>query len=96
MERVGGDDLPSSQSPPKDKIKWLTSINSTMIKLDQFLKFVGIAPTGGQAKLMIIDGDVKVNGTVETRRGRKLVSTDEVIVAGQTFVVGDVISSTDE
>ncbi len=67
-----------------------------MIKLDQFLKFVGIAPTGGQAKLMIINGDVKVNGTVETRRGRKLVSTDEVIVAERTFVVGDVIASTDE
>lgn len=67
-----------------------------MIKLDQFLKLVGIAPTGGQAKLMIIDGDVKVNGTVETRRGRKLVSTDQVTIAGQTFEVGDVISSTDE
>ncbi|HEY9804432.1 MAG TPA: RNA-binding S4 domain-containing protein [Leptolyngbyaceae cyanobacterium] len=67
-----------------------------MIKLDQFLKLVGIAPTGGQAKLMIIDGDVKVNGTVETRRGRKLVSTDQVTIAGQTFEVADVISSTDE
>ncbi len=62
-----------------------------MIKLDQFLKFVGIAPTGGQAKLMIVNGDVKVNGTVETRRGRKLISTDQVIVAGKTFQVGDVI-----
>ncbi|RCJ23845.1 RNA-binding protein [Nostoc minutum NIES-26] len=62
-----------------------------MIKLDQFLKLVGIAPTGGQAKLMIIDGDVKVNGTVETRRGRKLVSGDRVTVEGQTFNVGDVI-----
>ncbi|WP_414752508.1 RNA-binding S4 domain-containing protein [Anabaena sp. CCY 9910] len=64
-----------------------------MIKLDQFLKLVGIAPTGGQAKLMIIDGDVKVNGEVETRRGRKLVSSDRVTVAGQVFEVGDVISS---
>lgn len=66
-----------------------------MIKLDQFLKLVGIAPTGGQAKLMIIDGDVKVNGTIETRRGRKLVSTDQVTIAGQTFEVGDILSSTD-
>ncbi|MCC5634425.1 RNA-binding S4 domain-containing protein [Nostoc sp. CHAB 5844] len=62
-----------------------------MIKLDQFLKFLGIAATGGQAKLMIINGDVKVNGTVETRRGRKLVSSDQVTVAGQTFKVEDVI-----
>jgi ribosome-associated protein len=81
--------------PLIDKIKLLTSKNPSMIKLDQFLKLVGIAPTGGQAKLMIVDGDVKVNGTVETRRGRKLVSTDQVIVAGQTFDVGDVISDAD-
>ncbi|MBD2682479.1 MULTISPECIES: RNA-binding S4 domain-containing protein [Nostoc] len=62
-----------------------------MIKLDQFLKLLGIAPTGGQAKLMIIDGNVKVNGTIETRRGRQLISSDQVTVAGQTFKVGDVI-----
>ncbi|MBU7585568.1 MAG: RNA-binding S4 domain-containing protein [Nostoc sp. TH1S01] len=62
-----------------------------MIKLDQFLKFLGIAPTGGQAKLMIINGDVKVNGIVETRRGRKLVSSDQVTVAGKVFKVEDVI-----
>ena len=57
------------------------------IKLDQFLKLVGVAPTGGQAKLMIQGGDVSVNGTLETRRGRKLVSGDSVIVEGQTFEV---------
>ncbi|MEA5551125.1 RNA-binding S4 domain-containing protein [Anabaena cylindrica UHCC 0172] len=62
-----------------------------MIKLDQFLKLIGIAPTGGQAKLMIIDGDIKVNGTIETRRGRKLEPNDQVTVAGKTFNVGDVI-----
>ncbi len=71
----------------------LLLISDKMIKLDQFLKLVGIASTGGQAKLMIIDGDVKVNGTVETRRGRKLVSSDQVTVEGQTFKVGDVIQS---
>ncbi|QOV21609.1 RNA-binding S4 domain-containing protein [Anabaenopsis elenkinii] len=58
-----------------------------MIKLDQFLKFTGIAATGGQAKLMIIDGGVKVNGMVETRRGRKLVLGDKVTVEGKTFEV---------
>lgn len=57
------------------------------IKLDQFLKFVGAAPTGGQAKLMIQDGDVLVNGTIETRRGRRLVPGDQVTVVGQTFEV---------
>ncbi|HYW18055.1 MAG TPA: RNA-binding S4 domain-containing protein [Nodularia sp. (in: cyanobacteria)] len=58
-----------------------------MIKLDQFLKFMGVTSTGGQAKLIIIDGGVKVNGTVETRRGRKLVLGDKVTVEGQTFEV---------
>lgn len=58
-----------------------------MIKLDQFLKFMGVASTGGQAKLRIIDGGVKVNGEVETRRGRKLVLGDKVTVEGKTFEV---------
>ncbi|TAE60630.1 MAG: RNA-binding S4 domain-containing protein [Nostocales cyanobacterium] len=63
-----------------------------MIKLDQFLKFVGIASTGGQAKIMITNGEVKVNGVVETRRGRKLLAEDTVTVVGKTFQVGDVIT----
>ncbi|KYC36433.1 RNA-binding protein [Scytonema hofmannii PCC 7110] len=57
------------------------------IKLDQFLKLMGIASTGGQAKLMVQAGDVKVNGSVETRRGRQLVSGDEVTVGSQTLKV---------
>jgi ribosome-associated protein len=65
-----------------------------MIKLDQFLKFSGISSTGGQAKWMIIDGEVKVNGIVETRRGRKLVDDDEVTVGGKTFKVGEILSDT--
>ena len=60
---------------------------SNIIKLDQFLKLMDIAATGGQAKLMIQDGIVLVNGEVETRRGRKLVPGDRVTVEGQTFEV---------
>jgi ribosome-associated protein len=67
--------------------------SDNMIKLDQFLKFVGITSTGGQAKLMILDGNVKVNGTVETRRGRKLVSGDQVTIEGRTFDVGEILES---
>ncbi|MEQ9672549.1 RNA-binding S4 domain-containing protein [Coleofasciculus sp. G2-EDA-02] len=58
------------------------------IKLDQFLKWVGIASTGGEAKLMIQEGDVTVNGIIETRRGRKLVEGDLVSVQGETYKVG--------
>ena len=46
------------------------------ITLAQAVKAVGIADTGGQAKLVIRNGDVTVNGAVETRPGRKLRAGD--------------------
>lgn len=57
------------------------------IKLDQFLKLAQIAATGGQAKAMIQGGEVKVNGAVELRRGRKLRHGDRVEVDGEEMVV---------
>ena len=57
------------------------------LRLDHFLKTMGMSETGGQAKLKIQNGEVKVNGEVETRRRRKLVQTDVVEVNGQKFVV---------
>ncbi len=57
------------------------------IKLDQFLKWIGIASTGGEAKVMIQNGEVQVNGVTETRRGRKLGSGDAVMVQGETYRV---------
>lgn len=48
------------------------------IKLDQFLKWKGIVQSGGEAKHVIQSGVVFVNGTVETRRGRKLRAGDTV------------------
>lgn len=57
------------------------------IKLDQFLKFQGLAQTGGQAKLLIQSGEVRVNGKIETRRGRKLVKGDRVTTLGETIEV---------
>lgn len=57
------------------------------IKLDQFLKWIGIASTGGEAKVMIQNSEVQVNGVTETRRGRKLVSGDRVMVQGEIYNV---------
>ncbi len=57
------------------------------IKLDQFLKLKGIVQTGGEAKLLIQSGEVRVNGKTETRRGRKLVEGDRVSALGETFKV---------
>ena len=57
------------------------------IKLDQFLKLADVVSTGGQAKVLILDGAVMVNGMVETRRGRKLYDGDRVEVDGDEMVV---------
>lgn len=57
------------------------------IKLDQFLKLIGMVQTGGEAKFLIQDGEVQVNGEVETRRGRKLAVGDRVTLRGRTFLV---------
>lgn len=57
------------------------------IKLDQFLKWQGIAQTGGEAKIIIKQGIVQVNGEAEIRRGRKLVTGDLVTISGTTHRV---------
>ncbi|PSN19486.1 RNA-binding protein [filamentous cyanobacterium CCP5] len=57
------------------------------IKLDQFLKLRQIVATGGQAKMLIQEGFVSVNGEVENRRGRKLAIGDWVEVDGQRYEV---------
>lgn len=59
------------------------------IHLEQFLKLQGISGTGGNAKMLIQSGDVRVNRVVETRRKRQLVSGDKVQVGAETFVVSD-------
>lgn len=48
------------------------------IKLDSLLKLAGIADTGGIAKLMIQDGEVKLNGEVCTQRGKKIRAGDVI------------------
>ena len=62
-------------------------VTENYIKLDAFIKWQGLAETGGQDKLDIQDGLVRVNGKVETRRGRKLVRGDKVTYRGKTVLV---------
>ncbi|MEB3349247.1 MAG: RNA-binding S4 domain-containing protein [Cyanobacteriota bacterium] len=52
------------------------------MKLDQFLKWKGLAATGGEAKQRIQAGEVRVNGVAETRRGRQLQLGDVVELEG--------------
>jgi len=62
-------------------------INTETINLDQFLKWAGLVSTGGEAKLAIMQGSVKVNGEVETRRSRKLTVNDVVEFEGNSLIV---------
>ncbi|MFL6002885.1 MAG: RNA-binding S4 domain-containing protein [Nocardioides sp.] len=52
------------------------------IRLGQFLKLANLVESGGEAKPLVADGAVTVNGEVETRRGRRLVSGDVVSLGG--------------
>lgn len=62
-------------------------ISTEFIKLDQFLKWAGVCDTGVDAKFFILDGNVKVNGGEELRRGKKLYPGDKVEAAGETFII---------
>lgn len=62
-------------------------IKEDFIKLDSALKFASLVPTGGIAKMIILDGMVKVNGEVCLQRGKKLFKGDKAEFEGQGFVV---------
>lgn len=57
------------------------------IRLDQFMKFVGLARSGGEAKHLIQAGEVLVNGGVERHRSRKLREGDRVTFGDRTVAV---------
>lgn len=57
------------------------------IKLGQALKAVGLVESGVDAKYVIQDGLVKVNGQIETQRGKKLVAGDVVEFDGETIKI---------
>jgi S4 domain protein YaaA len=64
-------------------------IRDEYITLGQLLKAADVIDTGGQAKALLAEGDVLVNGEKETRRGRKLYPGDTVQVRGfDTIKVG--------
>lgn len=60
---------------------------SRHICLDQFLKLHGLVETGGEAKILIQGGKVRLNGAVETRRRKKLVAGDVIELRGKTQIV---------
>ena len=58
------------------------------IRLGQALKLSGLAESGGEARALVEDGVVTVNGEVETRRGRQLRDGDVFAVGGETLRIG--------
>jgi ribosome-associated protein len=63
-------------------------IRDDTIRLGQALKLAGLAGSGGDARALIEDGAVRVNGEVETRRGRQLRRGDVVAVGGEAMRIG--------
>ena len=73
-------------APPVD-----VAIRGEMIRLGQLLKLADVADSGGEAKALLADGEVTVNGEREQRRGRQLRDGDVVAAAGMRLrvVAGD-------
>lgn len=69
-------------SRPRD-----VEIRDESIRLGQFLKLADLVDNGGEAKPLVTQGLVRVNGEVETRRGRQLTKGDVVTLAGQAVRV---------
>ena len=62
-------------------------ISTPFIKLDSLLKFAGFAPTGGEAKQLVSQGLVRVNGETCLMRGKKIVPGDRVAAGERELLV---------
>ena len=62
-------------------------INKEPVELFKILKFEGMVPSGGEAKAAVADGLVSVNGAVETRKRKKIVSGDVIEFNDETIRV---------
>lgn len=62
-------------------------INDDYIKLGQAMKLAGLVSSGVEAKIVIQNGEVKVNGEIDTRRGRKLYPQDTFEYEGKEVTI---------
>lgn len=65
----------------------IIKIKTPFIKLDQFMKFAELVQGGGEAKILIQDGLLEVNGEVCTQRGKKLYIGDRIQFENETYEV---------
>ncbi len=70
----------SASGPGRGPEPRLVAVREASIRLGQLLKLADLVDAGSDAKALLAEGDVRVNGEVETRRGRQLVRGDVVTV----------------
>jgi ribosome-associated protein len=73
---------PTNSSSPRNVV-----VREVPIELCQFIKFGGLSESGGEAKQLISEGRVLLNGVVEMQKRKKLAVGDQVKVDGHTIVV---------
>jgi len=73
---------PTNSSTPRKVV-----VREIPIELCQFIKFGGLSDSGGEAKQLIGEGRVLLNGIVETQKRKKLADGDHVKVDGHTIIV---------
>ncbi|MSU72245.1 MAG: RNA-binding S4 domain-containing protein [Opitutus sp.] len=75
--------MPTESSPKSRDV----IVREVPIELCQFIKFGGLADSGGAAKQLVAEGSVLLNGTIETRKRKQLAAGDRITVGGETIVV---------
>ena len=65
----------------------MVDIATEFIQLDQLLKWIGMTETGGQARFLIDEGNVKVNGVISNIRRKKIFPGDRVKIGNQEYLV---------
>jgi len=70
-----------------ENISRLITVRAEPIELCQLLKFAGLAENGGAAKAIISDGQVLLNGVVETQKRKKVMGGDRVTLGEETITV---------
>ena len=70
-----------------DPLKIIAELKEEFVELYKILKFEGLVGSGGRAKQIIADGEVSVNGEVETRKRKKIIAGDKIEYSGQSIDV---------
>jgi ribosome-associated protein len=77
----------SSAKPTPTATPRTVVVREVPIELCQFIKFGGLSASGGEAKQLIAEGSVLLNGAIEKQKRKKLAEGDKVTVNGQVIVV---------